>query len=259
MTIAETVQGDSGVVPLREYLEARMRDADARGTLKDTLEYRALVAAMSGLDKRLDSMNEFRGTISDLVSKSMSRLEIEARFAATEAKIGAEVGPVAAKVDGLAQTNWPLLGTFVTIAFTALFGLWVIIGLKIDAASQPLSLQVSANQVAAQQIMARLTLVEGSSVLSVAADSQSRADRAQLNARLTTVEQEAQANAGTVHSNAETTAARLVEIETQFRGASNVLNLQLDHAEQLMGMVWQKAMGTALPPTTFRPELAKSQ
>jgi chlorite dismutase len=65
---------------LKEHLlalaEAETRRVDQKFSDRDT----AVQAALAAADKRLDSMNEFRQSLNDTASRTMTRAEVDARL-----------------------------------------------------------------------------------------------------------------------------------------------------------------------------------
>jgi len=236
--------GDEAI-SLRTFMDFRFREIEA-----------ARQIAMNAMDERLKGMNEFRATIEGVIQKGMGRDEIQAIIQTLESKMDAAVSPLSVKVDSLRQTNWPLLMTFSSVVVTLVVGLFIVIGLKIDASEQPLGIALSELKTDSAQINDRMKLVEIATIRSSTADATSSSDRAQLNSRVAGNEERIGAIGSTLSASGQASAARLAEIETQFRAAQNIANLQFDHVEQMVSILWAKLFDASLPDTRFRPDMS---
>jgi len=266
-----TREADSGVpqavLQLKEYIESVIAANDRRYSLRDDFQKEAVRVALAANERRLDSMNEFRAALSDQTARSITREEFEIirqniadkaeeTTKATNTRIDSEVGPLHTKMDEIGRPNWTLLASLISISFVLIAGIWLVIGLKIDSSLVPVSLTVEDMKVAA----ATVAEVTKNNTEAVAAATQStlvsRVDRAQLNSRVQVIEEQVATAQSDRRAAEARTSARLVEIETQFKSASVVANIQKDDTERLIGLLWNKVFpGSTLPPADYRPKL----
>jgi hypothetical protein len=84
----------------------------------------------------------------------------------------------------------------------------------------------------------------------------SRSDRAQLNGRVQVIEESISAGSADRRAAEAKTAAQMIEIETQFKSMSVVLNIHKDETERLLAVLWAKVLpGSVLPPANYRPNM----
>lgn len=243
---------------IRTYVDARIEEADKRYQERYEFSQRALEKADNANASRLDAMNEFRGTLADQAARLPTRSEVAALNDAIQTRVTMEIGPIKERIETLSKTNWPLFVSFFGIFVMLVGALWVVIGLKIDGTNQPVLVKLEAVVADNLQLNERLRVVETAAATSSQADAASRADRTQLNQRVAVVEDRAaRGTADRLAADARENAA-LIEIETQFKSASIVMNLNQDHDEQLLSILYAKAFpGDHLPATDYRPQLNK--
>ena len=258
---------------LKELLQLRYNDSQ-----------KALETALTANDRRLDSMNEFRATLSDQASRMISRTEVETLSENLWNKANSQIMPLSEKMESMRQTNYPLIGAFITAVIAAVASIWVIVGLKIDATSQPVLVSIESNKTDSTQLNARMRSaeerilgstqadsvssadrlqlndrvrsLEAAAVASTSADATSRADRSQLNERLRINEAVTAQNTNEQRASATTANSKLVEIETQFKGMSDFINTSNEMNDRWIGVIYNKVFpGQKYPVTTFRPNL----
>ena len=102
-------------IPLKEYLDARLYDLDAR-----------IEQARVAMEKRLDGMNEFRDALRDQSQKSPTRIEVDNKFVALD-KVIRMLETKQAIVDSKAASWLVWVGLFFTGAsfFFSLMGLLI--------------------------------------------------------------------------------------------------------------------------------------
>jgi hypothetical protein len=79
-------------IPLREHIDALMEQRDLRYQQRFEAQERAISEARAAAEKRLDGMNEFRGTIQDVIGRCITRQEAIAMILAACAVTGAILG-----------------------------------------------------------------------------------------------------------------------------------------------------------------------
>jgi hypothetical protein len=179
---------------------------------------------------------------------------------ALHARLEAELRPVHVKLNEVGRPNWALLASLISISFVLIAGIWLVIGLKIDSSLLPVSVAVENIKVADATVAETVRNTAIAAGESGQADILSKDDRAQLNGRVQILEQsEATGNADRRASEAKTTA-QLIEIETQFKAASVVINIEKDETQRVLAMLWEKVFpGTSFPRSNYRPNLYREQ
>jgi len=102
-------------VPLKEYVDGKLHDLDAR-----------IEQARIGMEKRLDGMNEFREALREQSQKSPTRIEVDNRFDVFD-KVIRKLETSQAIVDSKAASWLVWVGLFFTGAsfFFSLIGLLI--------------------------------------------------------------------------------------------------------------------------------------
>jgi hypothetical protein len=244
---------------------------DRRYTLRDDFQKEAVRVALESNDRRLDTMNGFRSALADQSARMITREETEVirqglvdkadeMTKAINTRLDAEVGPINTKLGEMGRPNWALLASLISITFVMIAGIWLVIGLKIDASLMPVSLTLENLKVAGATV-AEATRTNTLAVSnSTQADSGSKSDRLQLNGRMQVMEQSAAANSADRRAAEARTEAQLIEIETQFKSASVVLNIHKDETQRLLAVLWAKVFpGSGLPPADYRPNLYREK
>jgi hypothetical protein len=255
---------------LREHLEKLIQSNDRRYEQRDQFQQEALRIALDANNRRLDTMNEFRASLSDqanrMITRSESEMAIQAVIdkneeacSAINIRLDAELRPVHAKVSEMGKPNWALMGSAISILFVLVAGMYTIIGLKIDASLTPLITQESQNKtaiaVAAETLQTDTIAISASSQ----ADVNSRADRSQMNSRIQTLENQFSISTADMRAFDATVASQMVEIETQFKSLSHAHNEMNDQQQRINGLLWNKVYNEKLPPTDFRPNFFRER
>ena len=81
-------------VPIRDYFDMRIDEMDKRNQQRFEAQESAIAEYKGSSEKRLESMNEFRGTVSDVIGKCITRQEAIAMTLAACAITGAIMGIV---------------------------------------------------------------------------------------------------------------------------------------------------------------------
>jgi uncharacterized coiled-coil DUF342 family protein len=258
-------------------------------------DQQALRDAFAANDKRLNIMNQFCEAMVDQASKMMTRAEFDtAHRAITEkmeigfstitekltdsiamldSKTDATIAPLHNKVEQFGKLNWTIITSFLSIAGISIAGLWLVLGLKIDNSSQPLSLQIeqlkatveaSSRQLTDQRSNRDKQLEDLRALISHSAqESEANAQKignlgAIQTAHISTVDRLASDMATLQALTKESSASnseKLIQIETQLHAVNNVINMNREDIDQQVSMMWKKVFHEILPPKAFRPDL----
>lgn len=227
-------------------------------------EAEALKVALATLEKRLDGMNEFRESLSDQRETMVPRGEFTAEINLTKSGFSADLAPIRAELQGYSETNWPVWISAAFIAVSLVTGVWFVIGLKIDSANAPITLQlvqqhsdIAAVTSGLNGALERLRIAETQASASSAADLASRGDRQQLNDRMRNSETADAAALAEQRATSLQFASKLVEIETQFRSISTVFNVQAEHTDQWFHVLYETVFpGKEYPTGHYRPNMS---
>lgn len=256
---------------LREYFDTKIAANDVRVQQSLDTMREGLAMARDGNNRRFDQMGEFRNAITDQVNRMISRQEFEflrdsnndkadeARRT-IDARFDSELKPINSRLDQIGRPNWALMASIASIFLVMVSGFWVGIGLKIEAAVSPVTLDVAQVHTTVGLDADRLRQLEMLTSNSTAADAGSRQDRTQLNERMRSLESVVSENSGASRQQYAVLNARLVEIETQFCASDIVRNLI--HAEDMRNnsMLWAKAYGEHMPTdNSFYPSICNRQ
>jgi hypothetical protein len=235
--------------------------------LRDEYQKEAVQVALESNDRRLHAMNEFRASLADQAARLITRDESEAARAiladkvdgkakAMNVRLEAELRPVHTRLNEVGRPNWASLASLISISFVLIAGIWLVIGLKIDSSLLAASVAVENIKVADATVAETVRNSAVASSASTQADMLSRDDRSQINGRMQVVKGlVASGNADRRAADART-AAQLIEIETQFKSASVVINIEKDETQRLLAVLWEKVFpGATLPPADYRPNL----
>jgi Ni,Fe-hydrogenase I large subunit len=86
--LVEKVDGIKDIIDERDRrYEERFRAMDEKTTLALASSEKAVTKAEVASDKRFESINEFRGTLSDQAAMLMPRAEVEIKFAAIDERL----------------------------------------------------------------------------------------------------------------------------------------------------------------------------
>lgn len=113
----ETEKEVSGwtVDTLRELIITRMDERDRRYTEKFDAQEKAVLVALDQTRTRFENVNEWRGTVSDLLANAMPRPEAVTINAATNDKIQA-INSRLDKIEGGGSSKHALFGYVVAVA-----------------------------------------------------------------------------------------------------------------------------------------------
>lgn len=258
-------------------------------------DHAQLKLAFETNNHRLDQMNEFRAAMQDQSARMVTKNEYDIAHVALsqkgeaalntatstlseaisvlDTKIEARFVPLTVKVDAFGKPNWTLITSFLSIAALVVTGLWLVIGLKIDNSSQPLSLAieqiktvseantrqlVDQRRVRDQQVSDMRTAFENTATRVEANEQKLSNIGALQQSRITLVDRlVSDVTAMRVADTAEAaiTREKLAEIETQLKSVSIVFNLERDDRSQQIGVLWRKTFGVQLPEKLYRPDL----
>ena len=147
----------------------------------------------------------------------------------------------------------------ISIFFVMIAGVWLVIGLKIDATVAPMALGLAEQSGIISTNSSLLRSHQDSILASTQADAISRADRAQLNERIRALETSLAVNLGERRAQFGVIQARLVEVETQFCGNDVVRNLMHANDLRVLAILWHKAFPDSTLPTdnAFYPKVCR--
>jgi chromosome segregation ATPase len=248
-------------------LAAALAASDKAVTAALAASDRAVAKAEAASEKRFDNVNGFKEMMRDQAAQFMTRAEhaatldgqqkeldaanarIDAKVATVGDKFDAEMKPLAEKIEAMGRPNWPFMASVATVLTLMVSGVWLIIGLKIDAVITPVLLDQHSLQATSTSTIDRLHTLEAATSGSASADEQSRTDRNQLNARMRELETRVTSNAQERRSQLQTINAKLIEVETQFCASDIVRNLMHATDMRLTSILWHKAFPETTMPT----------
>jgi hypothetical protein len=258
------------ITNLKQYFELIISNNEDRHRQMAEAQREALHVAVTSNDKRLEGMNEFRGALIDQSARMITRQEFDtSRTAALEkteqlkiaqdARFDSEFKPMVGRLDQIGKPNWTLMISAISIFFVMITGVWLVIGLKIDATVAPLALGLAEQTGTVAANTAIIRAQQNATLSSTEADAISRSDRAQLNERVRLMEATVSSNAGERRAQFGVMAAKLVEVETQFCGSDVVRNLMHANDLRLFSMLWHKAFPDTTLPTdnAFYPKICR--
>ena len=228
--------------------------------MRNEYQKEAVRAAFESNNRRLHAMNECRASLADQAARLITRDESGAARAiladkvdemakAMNVRLESELRPVHIRLNEVGRANWALLASLILISFVMIAGVWLLIGLKIDSSLLPVSVAVENITVADATVAETVRNTAVASSAPTQADILSRDDRSQVNGRLQAVEGLVAAGNADRRAADARTAAQLIEIETQFKSASVVINTQKDETQRLLAVLWEKVFpGSTLPP-----------
>jgi len=258
------------IANLKEHFELVIANNEERHQQVAEAQREALAIARASNDKRLDGMNEFRAALSDQSAGMITRQEFDnARSAllekhdqlkhAQDARFAADLKPITSRLEQIGKPNWMLLISFVSIFFVMVTGVWLVIGLKIDAEVGPLSLDLAEVKATQTGNTAIIRAQQNATSASMEADATSRTDRAQLNERIHSMEGAVATNAGEQRAQYGVIEAKLIEVETQFCASDVIRNLMHANDMRLAAMLWHKAFPDTTLPTdnAYYPKICR--
>lgn len=218
---------------------------------------KALDVATAANDKRLDSMNEFRNSLNDTTNKMMTRVEALTVLEAASTKTNSELSILRDRLEESLRPNYPFIIGMMSVAATVLAGVWLIVGLKIDATITPNGMSIVALQEHNRQVDAQLTSTDRLANESSQADLVSRSDRAQLGGRLLSLENQYATGSADRRGKEEAMRQKLVEVETQFCASDIVRNLIHAQNMRIESIMWSKLFPDTRMPTdnAFYPKV----
>jgi hypothetical protein len=237
---------------------------------RDETRMEAFRVALAANEKRLDAMQEIRQLLADQGGRMVTRAEsesaigvvaerVEQNRVSLETRLEVVTKPLAermeqnrvsieARIESIIRPKWTLMASVFSICLGLVGGAWVLTGLKVDAAVQPVALTVAQVRTQANVDTERLRALETSSAGFVQAAAASVSDREQLNSRLRQLEAMVPSNAAERRSQYSVMQAKLVEIETQFCASDIVRNLMHAHDMRVTSLMWSKVYpGDKLP------------
>lgn len=219
---------------LRSFYDERLAENQRRSDERYNQLLDNMQRDRETFDRRMEGANRYKETYTDslnrIANETVKRGEFETKFTS-----------FAEKLDMLGKTNWPIYIGFATVAVSAIYGLWVIIGMKIDQVNQPLAVSMAQIQLADTQrdrsvADLRSEFVHQNSVNDADASQRSRdistllqnteagkTDRGQLNERVRAIETQVVASR-TADANSSTDRGQLNE---RLRAIENAMSTNM--------------------------------
>jgi hypothetical protein len=259
------------IASLKQYFEMVITYNEERHQQTIESQREALAVALASNDKRLDAMNEFRAALSDQAARMITRTEYDSNKTAMlekaelqkieqDNKYESSIKPIVERLDKIGKPNWMVIISFLSVFFVMITGVWLVIGLKIDATVGPLQLGLATQ---AGSTMADTTLVRSLQIASSAsteADVIGRTDRIQLNERIRALEGAVADAIGERRAQNGVLVAKLVEVETQFCSSDVVRNLMHANDLRLFAVIWHKLFPDSTLPTdnAYYPQICRN-
>lgn len=223
---------EARITEVRERLELIIAANDRRYDERNEQNLTSRMAAYNAINTRLDGMNEFRAALSDQIARGVSRSEhdvlrdttreaIEQAKTQTTQQLRGEIGPLRARIDEIGRPNWTLLVSSISVIAMIVAGMWLVIGLRIDASVSPVLLTTTANQMTLSSHSKAIGEVQATDARMIADAGAHTAD----------------------------VKAKLAEIETQFCAADTIRNINLAQEMRILAMLWGKAFPSTPYPT----------
>src|ERR1700733_14873254 len=92
----------------------------------------AIKTALVSNDRRLDGMNEFRQSLNDMTAKMITRSEALGVLDAIAQKSNAATDDLRNRLEVASRPNYFLFIGVISMLFTLITGIWLVIGLKIE-------------------------------------------------------------------------------------------------------------------------------
>jgi len=130
---------------------------------------------------------------------------------------------------GREKTNWGLVLALIGCAGTFLAGGWYLIKLQTDNAIAPIMALTSVSH--SERAAMREDIRRNTDTISAI-----RGDQRDFDAQM---------------------QARLTEVETQFRAADSIRNIDKSNINRMIGLLWQQAFSAPLPADGYYPTIAQ--
>lgn len=232
---------------------------------------RAVVVAADVANRRLDNMNEFRGALADQQANFITKDDFNAhkklfdetrtlivnealrflprseadtrreansaRFEALrvgmETRLEAEVVPLRNRIEQANAPNWGLIISVLSVLMVMGTGLWMVVGLQISNAIEPVKITTEQTKLALSAEAARVTQIEAVSngYAKAAADVEALKREAGENTD----------RIGALRADSTRQSAALIEVETQFCAADIMRNLMHAQDMRIQSMLWAKS------------------
>lgn len=115
-------------------IEARFNEYRSAQQISAQTAVEAIRRAETAMDKRFESVNEFRAQLTDQTRTFLTKSEYYAAHT-----------PVVEKIEKLSQPQWSLLISLLTAAVVSIGGFWTVLGLKIETAVSPITVMTERN------------------------------------------------------------------------------------------------------------------
>jgi hypothetical protein len=259
------------IANLKQYFEMIIANNEERHQQTTESQREALKVALTSNDKRLDGMNEFRAALSDQAVRMITRAEFDSNKTVIlekaeqlkieqDNKFDSVIKPIAHRLEQIGKPNWMVVISFLSVFFVMITGVWLVIGLKIDATVAPFQLGLAEETGSAAANGVLLRNLQLASSASSEADSSSRTDRVQLNDRIRALEGGVADAIGERRAQDGVLVAKLVEVETQFCSSDVVRNLMHANDLRLFAIMWHKIFPDSTLPTdnAYYPQICRN-
>lgn len=221
-------------------------------------DHLSLKLAFEANDRRLTAMNEFRAALGDQTTKMLTKAEFDlahraleektdASFRTLDTKIEAKFVPLDQKVDEFGKPNWTLLTSFMSVMALVVAGVWLVVGLKIENSSQPLSLaieQIKTNSDANTRQLVDQRATRDRQMAELRAFVDQNAARTEANEQKLGVIGSLQQSRITL---VDRLAATVEAMRVDSAAEKAVTKEKLADAEQQVTALWRKSFGVTLP------------
>lgn len=206
------------------------------------------------ITRRLGQMTEWKGEVEKEVDLKLRILSDN--FRSELAKNEAATRTLDKTLADKGKPNWSLMIGLLSVIVVIVSGAYFLISQQIIVANAPIALAAEqlklavagqANGMSALEV--RLRDNERAEASGLATDAESRTDRARLNGRVQTLENNAAQGTAERKASMARFAASLVEIETQFCAAGNVMNLRHANDLRVIAMLWHRVSPNEVYPT----------
>lgn len=266
-------------------LEQKMTENDRFYQQRYEADQLALQTAHVAVSHRLEILNDHKAEMLEERSMLMPRemaLKLigdaqEKGAMARESmttRIDSQLHSLEMHVETIGRPNWALMFSSVGVLVVIVSALFVVIGLKIDAAVSPVSIeivQLKSNAIAQDSrltertvnrerqindLSRQITTLGSETSLANQAYTQFRSIQGVNAERIGKIETSINVNEAERRAGQATLNGQMIELETQFKLVSTVINLMKDDTHQMISALWSKVDPKLLiMPKSYRPEM----
>lgn len=266
-------------------LEQKMADNDRFYQQRYDFDQSALKVALQTSDHRLEVLNGHkqemiadralmmpRELATKMITDAQEKINLSRESMAT--RIDGQMRALETRVETIGRPNWLMLASSIGVITAVVSGLFIVIGLKIDAAVSPVTLEIAQikTNAAAQEsrlaertanrerqintLQARVAANDVEAGASTQAIAQFRAIQVVNSGRISMIEQGMAAGMSERKSAVASINGQMIELETQFKLVSTVINLMKDDTHQMISALWSKVdPKLRIEEKRYRPEM----